>query len=775
MAVFSAIFFTMAASAEIVTGHIEATYKEQITVNNDWTFDTDTGLLTIKSISNDYDEYNECGRATSANGGWVKYRKAIKKVVLDGVFKKITYGAFTDYTSLEEVVITADIGQVDHNAFNGCTSLHTICVDEYIRIEGVADLRNVPQIATGILAKTQIKTLFSSADASASIAEDALPDGITEIYGAAGSVFETYASEKGIEYSVRDWYIDVDILSSDGRIYNTFSVPFGMKLKDYSAGENGSVICLFEDKEYTKVYDNTQHITESQTLYAKEILSFDGWSVRIRDYKGLRAVFEYDTVNFGDNEKFEIIKVGAIAGKNEYALNDFTLGTEGTEMLVVYENGNNVGATLYAPENGRVKFAISAVGFEGSEEEFTERSLQNIVFRAFVIVLDKQTGEEYTYYTDAIGSTLAFVSKEYLESSIAEQLNQEEKNFVFETVNLTRGKGEDARYDKETLMELLTEIYNDNGKLLVGEQINMNSSTPQNVIAPFVEATGEVPSIIGMDLSCYGIDLMTTTEEHRTKYLKELIDYCRDGGVITASSHFYNPNPMNTAANCRGYLEEDMWEELLKEGTALNRVFKRELNTDAAFLRELANNDIPVLWRPFHEMNLDGTFWWCVKQNGYTVDAEIFHEMWKYVYKYYVEELGLNNLIWVYAPNNDTGNYIDVEYCYPGYEYVDMTGLDWYTSGGFEIGSDEGAYLRMMDYGMPVALTEYGSGGKLNSIQTWEDIQKMYEKGMKLTYILTWSDTHTLINCGKADEFMAKPDTLSAEEVHAMFKSKELS
>ena len=150
-----------------------------------------------------------------------------------------------------------------------------------------------------------------------------------------------------------------------------------------------------------------------------------------------------------------------------------------------------------------------------------------------------------------------------------------------------------------------------------------------------------------------------------------------------------------------------------------------------------------------------------------------FHDMWKYVYDYSENELNLTNLIWVYSPNNDTGSLVDVEYCYPGDEYVDMTGLDWYTSGGFEIGSDEGAYLRMMDYGMPTALTEYGSSGKLDSIETWEDIQKMYQKGMKLTYILTWTSGHSFPSCGNVDELMAKPDILSLDEVFALFKAKE--
>ena len=769
-ALFSALFFAMSTSAEIVTNHFEYTYKDSTIVNNDWTFDTETGLLFIKSSSGG--DWNECGtgqKSYDKYGGWSKYNSQIKKVVLEGTFHKISNNAFKGCANLEEIVITTSVSQIDHNAFNGCRSLHTVSVDKYIRIEGMADLRNIPKMDKAILKDTNIKTLFSSNSKNAAILEESLPSSLVEIYGTKGSVFEAYALENNIKFSEREANINIDVFC-EGKIFNSFSFPFGMRLEDFVISGNGSAICLFEDEECKKAFDYTANITKSTKIYAKEILSFDGWSVRTSDYKGLRAVFTYNTSVFENEDAFEIIKVGAIAGKSEYALNDFVFESKEAKVISVYENGKKTGSTLGPAENGKVKFAISAIGFEGSEEETLSRALENIVFRGFIIMKDKRSGKEFTYYTDAVGSTLAYVSSKF----IGNDLSEKEKAFVLETVDLTKGKGEDVRYDKDTLMEILTEIYNDNGKLLVGEEIGVGQ-TAGYVRDRYIKASGESPSIIGMDLACYGAQLMTTTESYRTEFLKALIDYCRDGGIITASSHFQNPTGNWTSGGlCRGYLgKEEMWEDLLTEGTALNRAFKRELNVDAAFLRDLGNNDIPILWRPFHEMN-GNWFWWCIRQeNSYLVEGRNFHEMWKYVYRYYEDEIGLTNLIWVYSPNNDTGSLIDVEYCYPGDEYVDMTGLDWYTSGGFEIGSDEGAYLRMMDYGMPTALTEYGSSGKLDSIRTWEDIQKMYDRGMKLTYVLTWMGTHSFPDNGKADELMAKPDVLSSKEVWQMFKNKE--
>ncbi|MBR3966097.1 MAG: leucine-rich repeat protein [Clostridia bacterium] len=768
-----AVTFAFFVSAEVYSGHIEYTYNDATIVDNDWTLDSESGLLTIKSIPSN--NWNECGTGSSQSfdkyGGWSKYKLLIKKVVLVGNFRKISHNAFNGCTNLVEVVMTENVGQIDAAAFKGCSSLTTICVDTYLRIEGMADIRNVPVLNNSIFEGTQIKSVFTSEGVSGEIKEKALPDTLIEIFGKKGSVFEEYANSNGIKFTERLGHVNVDIYIGND-IYNSYSLPFGMSLSTYGVSGNGCAICVFEDMECTKVFDIEKNLTDNLKIYAKEILRFDGWSVRTKEYHGLRAVFEYNMSGLGEDSDVVISRVGAIAGKYEYALNDFTVTTEGAKTILVYEYGQKVGITLGDPENNKVKYAISAVGFEGSDEEFASRAMQNIVFRGFIEVENTKSGDKTVYYTDAIGSTLAFVSGQYLKSDASNILTEVERSFVSKAPEMTAGKGQDARYDKETLMELLTEIYNDNTKLLVGEEIDSGGKTANDVLASYMEKAGQKPSILGMDLACYGVQLMTATEEYRTEFLRELIDYCRDGGVITASSHFGNPTGIRS--DCRGYLgKEEIWEDLLTDGTTLNRLFKRELNVDSAFLRELQNNDIPILWRPFHEMN-GNWFWWCIKQeNDYLVMERCFHDMWKYVYDYYENELNLTNLIWVYSPNNDTGSLVDVEYCYPGDEYVDMTGLDWYTSGGFEIGSDEGAYLRMMDYGMPTALTEYGSSGKLDSIETWEDIQKMYQKGMKLTYILTWTSGHSFPSCGKVDELMAKPDILSLDEVFALFKAKE--
>ena len=754
------------ASAEVIEGHMDYMHGSQKVVDNDWTLNTDTGLLHIKSVGSN--GWNESG-AGSYNGGWSRYNSYIKKVVLEGRFSKISASAFINCSNLEEVMMTAAIKEISYSAFKNCSSLHTIWIDEYVRIEGMADFRNVPALTSSVLAGTNIKTIFTSDQAGASISSTALPNTIVEIYGKKDSVFHQHAINKGIKFTEQKGRVYVDIYM-DGKLYNTYIIPFGTTMATKGISANGSAMGIFKDAECTIPFDTTQMLSDDVTVYGKKLMDFNGWSVRTRDYKGLRAEFAYYTDGYVDNDLYEVAKVGAIAGKYEYALNEFNLMTEGINTVLLYESGYKVGSSVRPALDGKEDFAISAIGYEGSEEEFTLKAMENIVVRGFVVLRNKETGDELVYYTDAVGSTLAYVSKQILASDMGKAFSDEVKTFVGHAVESTRGKGEDTRYTKEELMELLTAVYNDNSKTIIGEEINTGTANANDVIKSYMDETGQAPSIIGMDLVTH----ITAGDEFRAEFVRALIDYCRDGGIITASSHF--TNPIDEEQGYEGLLgKEDAWEDLITEGTDTNARLKMDLNTVATLFRELENNDIPILWRPLHEMN--GTwFWWCVanKENNYRVAAESYQNLWKYIYNYFVNELGLTNLLWVYAPNNDEGYYVDVEYCYPGDEYVDMTGLDWYTKGNYEIGSSERAYPRMMSMGMPVALTEYGSNGTLDAMETWSDIQRMYRNGMKITYVLTWSAQNSFINSGRADELMARPETLSQKEVYAMFKAMEL-
>ena len=90
----------------------------------------------------------------------------------------------------------------------------------------------------------------------------------------------------------------------------------------------------------------------------------------------------------------------------------------------------------------------------------------------------------------------------------------------------------------------------------------------------------------------------------------------------------------------------------------------------AGVLKELADANVPILWRPLHEAAGDpkypgnAWFWWG------SAGKDAYIQLWKLMYDKFTNEYGLNNLIWVWNAQNPDW--------YPGDEYVDIMGYDCY-------------------------------------------------------------------------------------------------
>jgi mannan endo-1,4-beta-mannosidase len=92
-----------------------------------------------------------------------------------------------------------------------------------------------------------------------------------------------------------------------------------------------------------------------------------------------------------------------------------------------------------------------------------------------------------------------------------------------------------------------------------------------------------------------------------------------------------------------------------------------DIDSVAGFLKRLADKDVPVLWRPLHEA-AGGWFWWGAK--GPKPCAQLYRMMFDRLVNYH----GLDNLIWVWT-TEESGRELE---WYPGDEYVDVVGRDYY-------------------------------------------------------------------------------------------------
>ena len=357
-------------------------------------------------------------------------------------------------------------------------------------------------------------------------------------------------------------------------------------------------------------------------------------------------------------------------------------------------------------------------------------------------------------------------------------------------------------YTKEELYKVLEKVYNDNGKLIVGDEINSSREMPSKFFAYYTNGDlesggirtgtgGAMPSIVGGDLGRCGMMLPTLPEEYKhmeSRYICELIDYAKEGGIITLGCHMTNPTgnfgggSVDIGSIDRGSIGgEDAWRDLVTEGTEINKVFKSELALDAELLAAFRDAGVPIIWRPFHEMN-GGWFWFHPFDNGKLLDASVFVEMWKYVYNYFTDECGLDNLLWEYSPNNMNGG-TDVMYCYPGDEYVDLVGLDWYTAGGYEVDGSGKSYEKIMETGKIASLAEIGINESLKAenieeqkrLFTAQDLIGLAETMMRedymIAYFMTYNAYHSLAYLPGGDEVMKSELVLDLSEMKALFES----
>ncbi len=318
-------------------------------------------------------------------------------------------------------------------------------------------------------------------------------------------------------------------------------------------------------------------------------------------------------------------------------------------------------------------------------------------------------------------------------------------------------------------------------------------------IEDFVNSTGQKPGIIGIDTGCYGVMMPTITLEIVSQLVCEIVDYCADGGIVTCSAHWTNPYAPDqlVRGNLGSFETEEEYEAALRAvftpGNEYYDYFMDILALDADLFEALEDNYVTIIYRPIHEMN-GNWFWFCVTQNGKTMSAEVMVDFWKFIYNYMEEERGLDNLLWNYGPNtsgnveNNPGGTMGPMYCYPGDEYVDMVGVDWYTSGNLEItGSNN--YLDMIDQTHKIgAITEFGVGGAVKA-SSYEEQHKYYsannllidlwtlmEEGYNFAYLLTWHNQSfcTIGAMGGESggfDFMNEEYTLGQADVKALFDS----
>jgi mannan endo-1,4-beta-mannosidase len=148
--------------------------------------------------------------------------------------------------------------------------------------------------------------------------------------------------------------------------------------------------------------------------------------------------------------------------------------------------------------------------------------------------------------------------------------------------------------------------------------------------------------------------------------LQKLIDHWNAGGLVMVSAH--HSNPLTGGSPKDKNFSSDGFHHLLTPGDPVNSAYLAELDLLARQLQTLADSGVVVLYRPLLEMNGDW-YWWTMGTAGEYI------ELWRMEFDYLTRVRGLHNLLFVWAPNAESGRYADY---YPGDQYVDVAALDIY-------------------------------------------------------------------------------------------------
>lgn len=213
----------------------------------------------------------------------------------------------------------------------------------------------------------------------------------------------------------------------------------------------------------------------------------------------------------------------------------------------------------------------------------------------------------------------------------------------------------------------------------------------------------------GVTLGLWSSDFGFSTHPNDSFRLRPLLlptirQRANQGTLITLSWHQCNPTldePCTFKDGTQKPLTESEWNELLMDGSALNLRWKKEVDKLALYLKILQKDGIQVLLRPYHESNIPG-FWWAHN------DANYSKTLWRQLRRYYIEQHGLSNLIWIWSVSFHPRYWSRVAEYYPGNDTVDIIGLDIYppTKDGMPDFEIAWTTLKGISANKPLALSE---------------------------------------------------------------------
>lgn len=287
-----------------------------------------------------------------------------------------------------------------------------------------------------------------------------------------------------------------------------------------------------------------------------------------------------------------------------------------------------------------------------------------------------------------------------------------------------------------------------------GVTITANDGTQSDIF----NNVGAFPAVYGWDtLSLEGNEkpgsLEVNSEENTARLAAVMKKAYERGGIVTLSAHMKNFVTGNVFTDTSGSVVSH-----ILPGGDKNAEYNAYLDQIADLAHQLSDdkgNDIPVVFRPFHENN-GSWFWW----GAAFTSKEQYVQLYRYTVEYLRDTKGVNNFLYAFSPNGFfNGSESEYLKTYPGDDYVDILGFDIYDStegsaGWFaKLVQDAKMISKLADSrGKVATLSEFGystKGMKIsgNKDTSWfTNLLKALESdpdAKRMAYMLTWANFGT--------------------------------
>ncbi|HMD59938.1 MAG TPA: glycosyl hydrolase [Opitutaceae bacterium] len=311
----------------------------------------------------------------------------------------------------------------------------------------------------------------------------------------------------------------------------------------------------------------------------------------------------------------------------------------------------------------------------------------------------------------------------------------------------------DASPEARALLQFLYDI---SGKYMLTGQHNPPNGRGRNsqFAAKYI---GKTPVIFGSD---WGHAKAGDSDSYlaRPDIVQEAIRQHRLGSIVALCWHAVPPtanepitfrqipnSDPKALSSVQGKLLDEQFRDVLAPGTALYDHWCAQVDTIAAFLKQLQDAHVPVLWRPYHEMNGDW-FWWGGRTGEYSTIA-----LYRQIFDRLVNHHHLNNLIWVWSMDRPSQPGREHAKYFPGSQYVDVLALDVY---GNDFNQSYYDSLVSLSGGKPLALAEVGS----------PPTPDILGRQPRWTYFMTWSGMVRNTPRKQYEELMRDPRVLGIED-----------